>query len=549
MKALLAALGDRLDEKRRSRLDIRPVFPSRDRQWLGVLIVLTLIIFLDRVSTHIIYLPFAGLVYLAAIVYVACWSGLRSALAGCGLLVAYSWVVYHYPISAFGHPASRANAAVISSAITFPLFAIIAAIVQDRLRKAAIREFDAREAADIESKQRRIAEAELWASEEMRKLIVNSSVEAVIAMDGDGTITMWNPNAEKLFGWTQGEAIGHRIGETVLLPEMRGNDTDLGSFIESTQGNVLRTQIELTAQRKSGEHVSVELYIAEHKTDEKTVYIGFARDISERKRAEQAIRELNIRLEDRVAERTAQLEAANQELVGFTYSISHDLRAPLRAIVANSRIVRDDAKDSLDADSAGRLQRLENNALHMAKLIDNLLQFARIGQVALNVQEVDLSSMAQAIAKDLRSTRDGSVTVHEGIVVLADPEMIKMVVVNLMENAWKYTPAGENPKVEIGATEDRAIYVRDQGIGFDMRYVDKIWEPFERLHTGADYPGTGIGLANCKRIITRHGGSIWAESAPGEGTTLYFQLDGKSERESAKASKRKRVPADMTSLV
>gem|GEM_PF-1306821 len=524
MNGILASLGERLDRRRRERADVRPAFPTKDRQWLGFLGILALIAVIDRFSTHVVYLPFAGLIYLAAVVYVACWSGLRSALAGCALLVVYAWIVYHFPISAFGRQTAKANQAIISTAIVYTLVAVIAALVQDRLRKAAIREFDARSIAGAESRQRKLAEAELWASEEMRKRIVNSSLDAVIAMSGDGTITMWNPNAEKLFGWTRAESIGRRFGERVHTPELEPGGAELRSLIESTDGAILRAPFEVVAQNKSGEPVSIELYMAECKAETESVFIAFARDITERKSAELAIRDLNARLEERVTERTAQLEKANSELVGFTYSVSHDLRAPLRSIVANSRIVREDCEDYVDVNSRQRLKRLEESAVQMGQLIDDLLQFARIGQVALHLQEVDLSSMVSTVVGDLKSTKDGSATVQEGMIVQADPEMIRMVVINLLENAWKYTHPGHEPAVEVGTTPDQAFFFRDRGIGFDMRYVDKIWEPFERLHRPCDYPGTGIGLANCRRIIARHGGRIWAESKPGEGATFYFKL-------------------------
>ena len=519
------SLINRFGLKLNPHKNIPPVAPTLKQEWQGVLGILALIFFLDRFSTYIVYISFGGFVYLLAIVFVACRAGLRSALGGCVLLVAYSWIVYHYPISAIGHDKSKATAAVIGTAIFFPVFAITAGVVQNKLRAAAIREYEAREVAHSESEHRKIAEAELWASEEMRHLIINSSVDAVIGLADDGVITMWNPNAEKLFGWTQSEATGSHVADRVFAPETPGEDMrDVRRFFEPGQGALLRRQIEFLAQTKSGDEVSVEFYIADHKTDSGSIYIVFARDISDRKRAEQAIHELNSKLEERVADRTAQLEAANSELIGFTYSVSHDLRAPLRAIVSNSRIVCEEAKGALDEETYGYLKRLESNALKMSDLIENLLHFARIGQVALNKQEVDLSALADGIARELQTHRDGSIVVQPGMVVKGDPEMIKMVMFNLMENAWKYVLPNQFPKIEVGATESGAFFVRDEGIGFDMKYADKVWEPFERLHRDSEYPGTGIGLANSKRIIVRHGGKMWAESAPGEGTTMYFEI-------------------------
>jgi PAS domain S-box-containing protein len=468
---------------------------------------------------------FASLIYLLAIVYVACKCGLRSALAGCGLLVLYAWLIYHYPISIVAHSHARPNSAVIGTAIFYPTFALIAGIVQSKLTKAAIRENEARAVADIESEQRKAAEAELWASEEMRRLIIDSTLDAVIGLTESGLITFLNPNAEQLFGWRQAEAIGSNFNDTIVLRGTRAFTVeDLKIYAKAASGANPRKQIELTAVTKMGEELTVELYAAEHKSGTEPVYIVFSRDISERKHSETAIRHLNASLEERVAERTAQLEAANCEMIGFTYSVSHDLRAPLRAIVSNSRIVCEEAGRSLDPIILGHLKRLEANALKMSQLIENLLNFARIGQVALDFQLVDLTAIANEIALELQNKGRGTISVERGLVVRGDPEMIKMIMYNLIENAWKYVQPGQTPDIEVGATAEGAIYVRDHGIGFDMKYADKVWEPFERLHRDCEFPGTGIGLANSKRIVTRHGGRMWTESEPGEGTTMYFEL-------------------------
>lgn len=502
--------------------------PSRDQEVIGFLVFCGVLLVLDRISNQFRNGSFEGILLLIAIVWVACWSGIRSALAGCAVLVFYAWAIFHFhfPITAM-HP-ERATSSLISTAITYPLLAVIAGLVQNKLRDAGIREFDANVAAKSESEQRRLAEAELWASEEMLRLIVHSSIDAVIGIDEHGTITTWNPNAEKLFGWSSVESVGHSITDRIVPRSgNERNPPEFLAFLTKERPPEPRSLLEFNALTKAGTEISVELYVAEHKTASGTLFIAFARDISDRKQAEEAVQELNTRLEERVAERTAQLEAANEELLGFTYSVSHDLRAPLRAIVANSRIVCDEAKGSIDPANQERLLRLEASALKMAELIENLLQFARIGQVPLHYQEVDLTAMAEKIAEDLKSHREGRVTIHPGMVVHGDPEMIKLALYNLMENAWKYTQDGETPDVEVGLTSPRTFYVRDRGIGFDMQYEPKIWEPFERLHLDSQYPGTGIGLANSKRIIARHGGKVWAESAPGKGTTIYFQMGGR----------------------
>jgi len=535
-------LIERFTQRKRPSEPIRPTAPPPSREWIAVLAFFALIVLIDRggnASAHVA--PWAFLIYLVAVVYTVCWAGLRPGMLATGLLVAYAWAVNHFhfsPAYASKDPA-RANGSIIFTAIFFSVCAIITGVVQEKLRASAIREFDAWASAENESKQRRLAEAELWASEEMRRMIIESSVDAMIGMSEEGRITMWNPNAERLFGWSQDEAMGCLASERiVVLSAERSSNAELRRFLSSGEDPILRDRIELVARTKSGSEVSVEIYIADNRTEKGSVYILFARDISDRKRAEQAIQELNSSLEARVVERTKLLEAANEELVGFTYSVSHDLRAPLRAIVSNSQIVCEEAKDSLDEESFERLQRLEHNARKMAEIIDHLLQYARIGQVELKLTKVDLSEMAMVIGEDLTSRRSGKVDVQPGLITYGDPELIRMVMFNLMENAWKYVAPGQEPAVEVGKAAGGMFFVRDHGIGFDMKYVDTVWKPFERLHRDTEYPGTGIGLANCKRIVTRHGGNIWTESVPGKGTTMFFAFGAKASPEKVTARSR-----------
>lgn len=487
---------------------MRPVATSPFREWVGVGSFALLLLTIDRFSTYFVYLSFAGLIYLVAIVYLTCWAGLRSAILSCAILVAYAWLIYHYPISAFGRDHSKATAALISTAITYPIIAIITGIVQAKLRAAATREYEAR--------------VELWASEDMRRLIVDSSLDAIIGVAGDGHIATWNPNAERLFGWSQAEALGYPVAERIVSVA-KGEP-----FPHFSSNLSMREPIEATVLAKDGSELSIELYVVVKRTEEGAVSIAFARDIGDRKKAQRAIRDMNAQLEDRVAVRTAQLEAANNELVGFTYTVSHDLRTPLRAIVSNSRIAREEAQHLMEPAITDRLARLELNALKMAELIENLLQFARVGQMAINVRPVNVTAMVEGIAHELQTAKPGSIEIQPGLVAQGDPEMIRLLLLNLLENAWKYVRPGERPEVSVGQTAEGTFYVRDSGVGFDMAYIDKVWAPFERLHREEEYPGTGIGLANSKRIIDRHGGRIWAESLPMVGTTIFFDLAPKN---------------------
>ena len=259
--------------------------------------------------------------------------------------------------------------------------------------------------------------------------------------------------------------------------------------------------------------------------------VGISEDITERKRSEDQIRQLNSELELRVHQRTAQLELTNHELESFAYSISHDLRAPLRAMEGYSHILQDEFGPQLNADGKHYLKRIQSNALHMAKLIDDLLDLSRITRWELNIKQINLSTLAKETFAELKEShpeRKVQTILPEKLFINADRELMHILMFNLLNNAWKYTGKCKQAVIEMGSQhkEGKVIYfIKDNGAGFDMAYMQNLFKPFQHLHTGEEYEGTGIGLAIVQRIIQRHGGHIWAEGYVGQGATFYFTLD------------------------
>jgi hypothetical protein len=295
-------------------------------------------------------------------------------------------------------------------------------------------------------------------------------------------------------------------------------------------GSVRTEPIERQRLRKDGSPIWLELHRSAQRSDNGWMIVTVARDITERKRAEEEIRRLNESLEQKVTERTRELEISNEELGAFSYSVAHDLRTPLRGISGFSAILAAEYAGKLDATALGYLQRIQAATIRMSEVMDDLLALAHAGRAEIKREDVDLSALAQAVAATLERSdpqRQVEFAIAPGMAADADLRLMRIALENLLGNAWKFTDKTEHAKIEFGIAEASgkpAFFVRDNGIGFDPAFSGKLFEQFQRLHTDKEYEGSGVGLAIVARVIRRHGGRIWAEGAVGQGAVFYFTL-------------------------
>ncbi len=378
------------------------------------------------------------------------------------------------------------------------------------------------------------AESSLRREQEFTRSLLNHLSDGVVACDAQGNLALFNHSARLWHGmdaqkippdqWAACYRLFQEDGKTPLPEDaiplrraFRGEKVhDVGMTILA-QGQPLRHLL------ASGGPFF----------DENQARLGAVvvmRDVTERRKAQEEIERLNRELEQRVMQRTAELKASNEELESFAYSVSHDLRAPLRGIDGWSLALQEEFPDQLDAKGRGYLQRVRSESQRMGRLIDDLLRLSRVTRAEMVREKVDLSRLAQSVARQLQEEKPaGQVEFHifPHLHTTGDARLMEVALQNLFSNALKYSSTQPVVRIEFGKfrEEDQSVYyVRDNGIGFDMAYAGKLFRPFQRLHKSSEYPGTGIGLATIQRIVHRHGGKIWVKAQPKQGATFYFTL-------------------------
>jgi PAS domain S-box-containing protein len=368
---------------------------------------------------------------------------------------------------------------------------------------------------------RRVAEDEIGQLAEQLTDTLASITDALVTVDRDWVFTYLNPEAERVLRRPRAELLGTNMWEQ--FPQGRGTGFE-SQYLRALEEN--RTVEFEEFFPPLGAWLEIRAYPSRARG--LTIYF---RDVTERRSIQVEILQLNVELEHRVKQRTAQLEMANQELQAFSYSVAHDLRAPLSAIGGFSHALEHELGDIAGEKPRHYLARMREGVSRTSGMIDALLSLAQLSRERLRWEPVDLTLLAQAAAQHLREqapARDAAIAIQPGMGADGDPRLLQLVMDNLVGNAWKFSGGQARIEIEVGSAPgpegETIYYVRDNGVGFDTAYAHNLFGAFQRLHTEREFPGTGIGLANVRRIISRHSGRVWAHSRPGEGATFYFTL-------------------------
>jgi PAS domain S-box-containing protein len=383
------------------------------------------------------------------------------------------------------------------------------------------------QSAELDELREQLREAR--ASEVKYRSIVENATEGIFQTNPEGSVLVSNPALAKMLGFTSVE-------------ELLASELNLGALytdVEQRQELQRRlaetgtiTNLELQARGADGRHLWISLN-CHAVLDENGSLLGIggtAVDMTARKEAQDALAALNAELEQRIRDRTAELERRNADLKAFTFSVSHDLRAPLRAMAGFSEILLDEYGSQLEEKGRRYVERVKAASIRMGQLIDDVLHLSRVSEVEMRTQTVDLSAIARGVAAELQAlepARRVDFEIQAGIVARADRQLIATVLENLLGNAWKFTAPHDHGRIDFvskpsgpGVVE---CYVSDDGVGFDPTYKDALFQPFRRLHS-SEFAGTGVGLASVRRIVERHGGRTWAEGEVGKGASFHFTL-------------------------